>query len=62
MIISFQILEELNLTMDQFIDLCILSGCDYCDSIRGTQDFSFALLSLFKIWAEVYFLVELTVQ
>ncbi|KAK7838377.1 flap endonuclease 1 [Quercus suber] len=26
---------ELNLTMDQFIDLCILSGCDYCDSIRG---------------------------
>jgi len=32
---SFQILEELNLTMDQFIDLCILSGCDYCDSIRG---------------------------
>ncbi|KAI4342892.1 hypothetical protein MLD38_027457 [Melastoma candidum] len=30
-----KILEELNLTMDQFIDLCILSGCDYCDSIKG---------------------------
>ncbi|KAK4402073.1 Flap endonuclease 1 [Sesamum angolense] len=30
-----KVLEELNLTMDQFIDLCILSGCDYCDSIRG---------------------------
>ncbi|XP_043712701.1 flap endonuclease 1 isoform X2 [Telopea speciosissima] len=30
-----KILQELNLTMDQFIDLCILSGCDYCDSIRG---------------------------
>ncbi|XP_044467035.1 flap endonuclease 1 isoform X2 [Mangifera indica] len=30
-----KILEELNLTMEQFIDLCILSGCDYCDSIRG---------------------------
>lgn len=30
-----KILEELNLSMDQFIDLCILSGCDYCDSIRG---------------------------
>ncbi|PIA40764.1 hypothetical protein AQUCO_02400079v1 [Aquilegia coerulea] len=29
------ILEELNLSMDQFIDLCILCGCDYCDSIRG---------------------------
>jgi flap endonuclease-1 len=28
-------LEELNLTMDQFIDLCILCGCDYCESIRG---------------------------
>lgn len=30
-----KILEEMNLTMDQFIDLCILCGCDYCDSIRG---------------------------
>ncbi|XP_017616539.1 flap endonuclease 1-like isoform X2 [Gossypium arboreum] len=30
-----KVLEELNLTMDQFIDLCILSGCDYCESIRG---------------------------
>ncbi|XP_044480809.1 flap endonuclease 1-like isoform X2 [Mangifera indica] len=30
-----KILEELNLTMEQFIDLSILSGCDYCDSIRG---------------------------
>ncbi|CAM8940073.1 hypothetical protein QQ045_000989 [Rhodiola kirilowii] len=30
-----KILDELNLTMDQFIDLCILSGCDYCDSIKG---------------------------
>ncbi|EPS63593.1 hypothetical protein M569_11187, partial [Genlisea aurea] len=30
-----KVLEELNLAMDQFIDLCILSGCDYCDSIRG---------------------------
>ncbi|KAI8555310.1 hypothetical protein RHMOL_Rhmol05G0164900 [Rhododendron molle] len=30
-----KVLEELNLSMDQFIDLCILCGCDYCDSIRG---------------------------
>ncbi|XP_039042797.1 flap endonuclease 1-like [Hibiscus syriacus] len=30
-----KVLEGLNLTMDQFIDLCILSGCDYCDNIRG---------------------------
>lgn len=30
-----KILEELNLSMDQFIDLCILSGCDYCDNIKG---------------------------
>lgn len=28
-------LEGLQLTMDQFIDLCILLGCDYCESIRG---------------------------
>ncbi|XBJ27040.1 hypothetical protein VPH35_004366 [Triticum aestivum] len=30
-----KILEELEFTMDQFIDLCILCGCDYCDSIKG---------------------------
>lgn len=30
-----RVLEGLELTMDQFIDLCILLGCDYCDSIKG---------------------------
>ncbi|XLU30276.1 hypothetical protein S245_066342, partial [Arachis hypogaea] len=30
-----KVLEDLQLSMDQFIDLCILSGCDYCESIRG---------------------------
>lgn len=30
-----RVLEELGLTKDEFIDLCILLGCDYCDSIRG---------------------------
>lgn len=29
------VLEELELSMDQFIDMCILCGCDYCDTIRG---------------------------
>ncbi|ORZ35340.1 flap endonuclease 1 [Catenaria anguillulae PL171] len=28
-------LEGLELTQDQFIDLCILLGCDYCESIKG---------------------------
>lgn len=30
-----KVLEGLGFDMDQFIDLCILLGCDYCDSIRG---------------------------
>ncbi|MED6154030.1 Elongation of fatty acids protein 2, partial [Stylosanthes scabra] len=30
-----KVLEDLELSMDQFIDLCILSGCDYCESVRG---------------------------
>ncbi|XP_037071923.1 flap endonuclease 1-like isoform X2 [Pollicipes pollicipes] len=29
------VLEESGLSQDEFIDLCILMGCDYCDSIRG---------------------------
>jgi len=30
-----RLLEELGLSQDEFIDLCILLGCDYCDSIKG---------------------------
>ncbi len=30
-----KVLEGLDLTMDGFIDLCILCGCDYTDRIRG---------------------------
>ena len=29
-----KVLAGLEFTMDQFIDLCILLGCDYCDSIK----------------------------
>ena len=28
-------LVTLGFSLRQFIDLCILMGCDYCDSIRG---------------------------
>ena len=30
-----KVLAGLEMNMDQFIDLCILLGCDYCDSIKG---------------------------
>ncbi|WKX90188.1 hypothetical protein Q1695_009212 [Nippostrongylus brasiliensis] len=30
-----RILEDFDMTTEQFIDLCILLGCDYCESIRG---------------------------
>lgn len=30
-----RVLEELDISMDQFIDFCILCGCDYCGTIRG---------------------------
>lgn len=29
------VLKELDLTMDSFVDLCIMMGCDYCDTIKG---------------------------
>ena len=29
------LLEKLDVTYDQFIDICILSGCDYCAKISG---------------------------
>ena len=30
-----RVLQALEFNMDEFIDLCILLGCDYCDSIKG---------------------------
>lgn len=30
-----RILSDLEMSQDEFIDLCILLGCDYCESIRG---------------------------
>lgn len=29
------LLKEFEMNMDEFIDLCILLGCDYCDSVKG---------------------------
>merc|ERR1719203_1346877 len=29
------ILQQLNVSMSQFIDFCILCGCDYCDTLKG---------------------------
>lgn len=28
-------LEQMELSYDQFVDLCILLGCDYCEPVRG---------------------------
>lgn len=28
-------LKELDLNYDEFVDLCILCGCDYTDTIEG---------------------------
>ena len=30
-----KILEGFEMNKEQFVDLCILLGCDYCDKIRG---------------------------
>ena len=32
----FKVLAGLGLTKEQFIDMCILCGCDYTSTIRGT--------------------------
>lgn len=31
----YRTLIGLNLNLDQFVDLCVLLGCDYCDNIKG---------------------------
>lgn len=34
-----KVLEGLQMDRNQFIDLCILLGCDYCESIKGVGPF-----------------------
>ena len=33
--VFFQVLEGFGMDRDQFVDLCILLGCDYVDKIKG---------------------------
>jgi flap endonuclease-1 len=40
-----QVIEGLELTPDQFVDLCILCGCDYCGTIKGAHPDGVQLLS-----------------
>ena len=40
--------------MEQFVDLCILCGCDYCESIKGTL--SFRCVSLKGFFIQIYHL------
>ena len=43
------ILGEMEFTIEQFIDLCILAGCDYCDTIKNVGGMKgFQLLKQYK--------------
>jgi hypothetical protein len=35
-----KIIAGLGVTPDQFIDICILAGCDYCEPIKGASCWS----------------------
>mmetsp|Transcript_7728 Transcript_7728/g.8505 ORF Transcript_7728/g.8505 Transcript_7728/m.8505 type:complete len:230 (-) Transcript_7728:1314-2003(-) len=46
-----KVLEGFGITMDSFIDLCILLGCDYCEKIRGIGPKT--ALSLIRKWGDI---------
>lgn len=49
-----KVLKGLELDEDQFIDLCILMGCDYCDTIRGVgPKRAFELITKYKSIEEI---------
>jgi len=49
-----RVLDGLRLTEDQFIDMCILLGCDYCESIKGIgPKKSFELIQKYKCIEEI---------
>lgn len=59
-----KVLEGLKLTADQFVDLCILCGCDYCGSIKGQPLLAcllrFAGLGIFAHMSHVYPIAQQT--
>lgn len=49
-----KVLKGLELSEDEFIDLCILMGCDYCDTIRGVgPKRSYELIQKYKSIEEI---------
>lgn len=49
-----KVLSGLGLDMDQFIDLCILLGCDYCEKIHGIgPKKAYALIKEYKCIEEI---------
>ena len=56
-----KVLEGMDITMDQFIDICILCGCDYCGTIRGIgPKKSFDLIKKHKCIEKVLENIDLT--
>lgn len=44
-----KVLEGFEINMDEFIDLCILLGCDYCDTIHGIgKKTAFSLIKKYR--------------
>ena len=51
-----EVLDGLDFTMDEFVDLCILCGCDYVDSIRGIGfKTAFKLMKKHRCLEKVFF-------
>lgn len=49
-----KVLQGLELNHDEFVDLCILLGCDYCDSIKGVgPKRAFELITKYKSIDEI---------
>lgn len=49
-----QVLEELGLTMDQFIDLCILCGCDYIGTIKGKSSLPVFFVAVTEMRSQIF--------
>ena len=53
-----KLIEDLEITNDQFIEFCILCGCDYCDSIPKVGNVT--ALKLFKKYGSIEKIMENT--
>lgn len=56
-----EIISELNITDDEFVDMCVIMGCDYCKNLKGIGPMkSFEIIKKYKTIEKYFNIIKKT--